>query len=96
MKGIKAMTATERGQKLREERIARGWKPVALWLKPEAVYVLDATVARNQLMGQEQTQNDLINDALLRHYRREDPDDTVKRRKESMEWTDMMEQAHRG
>jgi len=31
----------------------------------------------------------------LTHQRTEDPDDTVKRHKESIEWTDMVEESHR-
>jgi hypothetical protein len=49
-------------------RTENGWKKVSLWLRPEAANILAETLARARSVDKAMTQNELINDAIMRHY----------------------------
>jgi len=69
MRGIKPMTATERVQEMRARRTAGGWKQLNVWLEPDAANCLQRMVERSVEIGKPLTVTDVINDALLRHFK---------------------------
>ena len=62
------MTGSERVQAMRERRESGGWKQINVWLEPNAVNCLKRMQERSQDIGKKATTNDIINDALMRHF----------------------------